>query len=92
MKLNVSHLFSKMDTPVASAHSRQISLDPRMCVNELLFLYRALSCCFGLLHCMAFTISDGKKKHIKKQYKSKPPKFVLSLNRQLGFVVQKLKI
>lgn len=86
MKLNVSHLFAKMDTPVASAHSRQISLD------ELLFLYRALSCCFGLLHCMAFTISDGKKKHIKKQYKSKPPKFVLSLNRQVGFVVQKLKI
>lgn len=67
MKLNVSHLFAKMDTPVASrvasAHSRQISLDPRMCVNELLFLYRALSCCFGLLHCMAFTISDGKKTH-----------------------------
>lgn len=72
--MSVICLFAKMDTPVAPAHSRQISLDPRMCVNELLFLYRALSCCFGLLHCMAFTISDGKK-HIKKQYKSKMSDF-----------------
>lgn len=38
--------------------------DCRTRVNELQCLYRALSL-FGLLHCMAFAISDGKKKHIK---------------------------
>lgn len=48
------------------------------CMNELPCLYSAFVI-FGLLHCMAFTFADEKKKkNIKKQYKSK-------LTNLLGF-------
>lgn len=61
-------MFAKLETPETSAH-----LDRSVWTEECVWMsyYACIELChfFGLLHCMAFTISD--KKHIKKQYKSR---------------------